>query len=293
MKTSNVLTKELSSKEQGLDFIKRSKRKSNIRHRVDFILKDNIDEKNETAKEQTMILYNDWEDDNKLLIFMVERDNRDYAIEPRYSCEFNEEFITKVQKSINKNFIYNSSNGTGLDIIAMKDIVEEMLNVINEIEIERKFLVDETILLATINLSDFTSVDIKQAYLTSSGNEVRVRKEENAEKYFCCLTIKSKECLVRDEVEFEIPYAKYNYLIKNKMYVGNVINKLRHKIPLDGGLVAQLDIYGKELFGLVTVEVEFKTEKKANAFTVPSWFGEEVTYNKEYKNSNLAMRNHI
>lgn len=271
----------------------KERRKSNIRHRVDFLLKSNIDENNETTKEQTMILYNNWEDNNKLLIFVVERYDRDYAIEPYYSYEFNEEFVTKVQKSINKNFIYNSNNGIGIAITTMKDIVEEMQNVINKIEIERKFLVDEIVLLNTINLSDFPSVEINQAYLTDSGNEVRIRKEEDAEKYWCCLTIKSKECLIRNEVEFEIPYAKYNQLIKNKMYRGNIIDKVRHRIPLDNGLVAGLDIYGKELFGLLTVEVEFKTEKKANSFIPPSWFGEEVTYNKEYKNSNLAMRNHI
>ena len=33
---------------------------------------------------------------------------------------------------------------------------------------------------------------------------------------------------------------------------------------------------------------EFPNKEKANSFEVPSWFGEEITYDKSYKNKNLA-----
>ena len=49
---------------------------------------------------------------------------------------------------------------------------------------------------------------------------------------------------------------------------------------------AELDIYPSDL---VIVEVEFASLEEAEAFTPPSWFGEEVTGNKQYSNAQLAL----
>lgn len=157
-------------------------------------------------------------------------------------------------------------------------------------EIEKKFLVDEDILLSQIILNNYNREDIKQAYISTDDTEVRIRKIENVYcEYKCFMTIKSKGDLVREEVEFEIPYSKYRDLIGCKMYKGNIIEKIRYKIPLENELVAELDVYGGQLFGLISVEVEFKNKEDANNFIPPRWFGEEVTKNKKYKNKNLAM----
>ena len=37
-------------------------------------------------------------------------------------------------------------------------------------------------------------------------------------------------------------------------------------------------------------EIEFPTEQDAKAFEVPAYFGEEITYNKEYKMKNYWKR---
>ena len=50
-----------------------------------------------------------------------------------------------------------------------------------------------------------------------------------------------------------------------------------------------MDIYHLGLEGLRTVEVEFTTEEEARAFIRPSWFGEDVTNDKSYKNKMLAL----
>ena len=55
--------------------------------------------------------------------------------------------------------------------------------------------------------------------------------------------------------------------------------------------VFELDIYEKHLKRLSTVEVEFDTEEEANSFNPPEWFGEDITYNPTYKNSNLSKTN--
>lgn len=158
-------------------------------------------------------------------------------------------------------------------------------------EIERKFLVHEEELLTSIVLSNYKSYDIQQAYIATDDVEVRIRKiEDSYANYKCFMTIKSKGGLARNEVEFEIPYGHYINLTKCNMYKGNIIEKLRYKIPLENNIIAELDIYDKDLFGLLTVEVEFKTEEEANSFIAPAWFGREVTNDKKYKNKNLALK---
>lgn len=49
-----------------------------------------------------------------------------------------------------------------------------------------------------------------------------------------------------------------------------------------------MDIYNDDLDGLVTVETEFSSEEQAEAFVKPSWFGDDITEDKRYKNKNLA-----
>lgn len=161
------------------------------------------------------------------------------------------------------------------------------------LEIERKFLVNEDKLLTEISLDNYDKYSIEQAYISTEDREVRIRKIENSySKSKCFMTIKSKDDLVRKEVEFEIPYNKYQDLISLEMYKGNIINKLRYKVPLENGLIAEIDIYRQQLFGLVMVEVEFKTEEEAQLFQKPNWFGEEVTNNNKYKNRKLATDIH-
>ncbi len=42
------------------------------------------------------------------------------------------------------------------------------------------------------------------------------------------------------------------------------------------------------LEGLEFVEVEFQSEEQANGFNPPEWFGEDVTFDKRYRNSYLS-----
>lgn len=65
------------------------------------------------------------------------------------------------------------------------------------------------------------------------------------------------------------------------------ISKVRYVLELNGAK-AEVDVYEGALKGLITAEVEFITMERAQEFQVPDWFGEEVTYDKRYKNKNLA-----
>ena len=144
-------------------------------------------------------------------------------------------------------------------------------------EIERKYLLGEQ-----IDLKDYEWVEINQSYI--GVNPVsRIRKM--GDKYF--YNQKGTGTLVREENEKEITEDTYNKIIKYK--IGRTINKLRYNIPLDKGLVAEVDYYLDDCSPLVTVEVEFKSLEDADAFIKTSWFGEEITEDVRYKNDNLAM----
>ena len=143
-------------------------------------------------------------------------------------------------------------------------------------EIEKKFLVSNV-----PDLKDYKNADITQSYISFSP-EVRIRKKGN--HFF--LTQKDNGTVVREEKETEINEDSYNILLI--LSQGNVIEKTRYEIPLTDGVVAELDIYHGKLNRLITVETEFESEKQAEAFSPPEWFGKDVTFDKRYKNKNLA-----
>jgi CYTH domain-containing protein len=69
---------------------------------------------------------------------------------------------------------------------------------------------------------------------------------------------------------------------------GRRLQKVRYDIE-QADLVWEVDIYQKEMTGLMVVEVEFASEEEAESFLVPECFGREVTRDERYKNKNLAL----
>ena len=57
----------------------------------------------------------------------------------------------------------------------------------------------------------------------------------------------------------------------------------------ENGYPVELDVYQGSLAGLVVVEIEFETAEESQRFSPPAWFGKEVTEDRYYKNSNLAL----
>ena len=55
-------------------------------------------------------------------------------------------------------------------------------------------------------------------------------------------------------------------------------------------IVFEVDEFFGDNEGLVMAEVEFPTAAEAMAFQPPAWFGEEVTYDPAYSNSNLSKQ---
>lgn len=145
-------------------------------------------------------------------------------------------------------------------------------------EIERKYLIDGTL---PFSLEPFSCHLIEQAYLCTAP-VVRVRRQD--QDYI--LTYKGSGLMAREEYNLPLTATSYAHLLTKAD--GNIITKKRYVIPLAGGLRAELDLFEGTFDGLRIVEIEFSTEKDANAFTAPAWFGEEVTFSSAYHNSTLS-----
>lgn len=162
-------------------------------------------------------------------------------------------------------------------------------------EIERKFKIKEL----PDNLASFPCHHIEQAYLNIAP-VVRVRKEDNT--YY--LTYKGSGMMAREE--YNLPLNEDAYYHLREKADGKIISKKRYLIPLtnpsfreregypappeDYELTIELDVFDPPFAPLVMAEVEFGSKEAAETFIPPAWFGEDVTYCKEYHNSYLALQ---
>ena len=145
-------------------------------------------------------------------------------------------------------------------------------------EIERKFLIKEL-----PDLSKYEFLEIEQGYL-STNPVVRIRKKND--KYI--LTYKGSGLFAREEIEANLTKEAYEHL--STKIDGYLITKKRYLIPLDP-YTSELDVFEGHMDGLIMAEVEFPSVEEANAFNPPTWFGEDVTEDKRYHNSNMIFGN--
>ncbi len=155
-------------------------------------------------------------------------------------------------------------------------------------EIERKFLVKE---LPEI-LHEYPRYTIHQYYI-SKNPEIRLRwtfNYKDGNKYY--LTFKGNGNLERTRYKVEVDHQQFLVLHKRALHE---IHKTRYEYPYKWKLyddssfslehTLYIDIYYDDL---QVVKIKFESLKLANKFILPDWFGEEVTYNDDYKNKNLA-----
>ena len=158
-------------------------------------------------------------------------------------------------------------------------------------EIERKF----TLKYIPENLDSYPSYHIEQAYLCTDP-VVRIRKQDD--EYL--LTYKGDGMMAREE--HNLPLTEDAYYHLREKADGNIISKKRYKIPLpnpqfkEGApvppanykLIIELDVFDPPFAPLVMAEVEFGSKESAEGFIPPEWFGEEVTFEREYHNSYMS-----
>jgi len=145
------------------------------------------------------------------------------------------------------------------------------------IEIERKFLV-----LDDRWRSGSPSTTIRQGYLSRSPERtVRVRVAGDR----AWLTIKAPgKGIARPEYEYEIPAADGAELLG--ICDGPLVEKVRHLVPY-GGQTWEVDVFHGQNEGLIVAELEL--DNPDQGFDRPPWLGEEVTEDRRYANSQLAV----
>lgn len=145
------------------------------------------------------------------------------------------------------------------------------------LEIERKFLVAEG-----FKPSAAISFRICQGYLNSSPDRtvrVRIKGEKG---YLTIKGLSSESGVSRYEWEKEIPVSEAAELLR--LCEPGIIDKTRYLIEV-GGHTFEVDVFHGDNEGLIIAEIELSSESEA--FTKPSWLGEEVTGDTRYYNSML------
>lgn len=151
-------------------------------------------------------------------------------------------------------------------------------------EIEKKFAV----IKIPDNLEEYEMEEIEQGYLCIKPT-VRIRKSNN--EYTLNYKWKQKgieEKVAIQNIEYTMPLTKENYeLLLNKVE-NNLIKKDRYKIPINDGLIVELDVFHGNLEGLVFAEVEFPSVEVAEKFDKPKWLGKDISFNKRFDNTLLS-----
>lgn len=146
-------------------------------------------------------------------------------------------------------------------------------------ELERKFLIREI----PPEIQKIRGEKIRQGYI-SRDRDKEVRLRQKGSRYY--LTVKSNENLKRNEYETSISREQFETLWPATE--GCRLEKERKKIKLKE-YVLEIDIYsGDPLEGLIVGEVEFPNLRRAQKFQIPDFFREEITFDKRFKNYNLA-----
>jgi adenylate cyclase len=152
------------------------------------------------------------------------------------------------------------------------------------VEIERKFLIPKWHEMSNSIEKAKHTKHIEQFYLSSGDNSELMTRVRIIDNKFAQLCMKSSGLYERDEFEYEIPYNDALALRGYALYYP--IKKFRHYFEHDEHLF-EIDEFTDHNLGLVVAELELKSVDEE--YTVPEWFGEDVTPQEKYCNCNLAQ----
>ena len=162
------------------------------------------------------------------------------------------------------------------------------------LEIERRYLIEypDTELIAS--MPDHRAVHIEQTYLTADdefvGGRIRRVTDGHTVRYEYNYKLRLSD-VTRHEYEREISEAEYNELLARKAPGTITIEKDRHRFSYSG-LTYELDIYG---FWSDKATVEAEVDSEDTSIPIPPCVRliKEVTYDRRYNNSHLAVNRGI
>jgi adenylate cyclase len=149
------------------------------------------------------------------------------------------------------------------------------------IEIERKFLVKKDKWEQVVKKEKSL---FRQGYILSDQQKtIRVRLTDTE----AFLTIKGQTVgASRPEFEYSIPQEDARHMLDN--FCISELSKIRYFIPHHDGYTWEVDEFLGQNEGLIVAEIELSSEDEL--FLLPDWVDKEVTSEKKYTNSNLAVK---
>ena len=85
-----------------------------------------------------------------------------------------------------------------------------------------------------------------------------------------------------------MPLTQENYEVLLNKIENHLIKKDRYKIPIENGLIVELDVFHGNLEGLIFAEVEFPNLEDAENFDKPDWLGKDLCFDKRFDNTLLS-----
>ncbi len=138
------------------------------------------------------------------------------------------------------------------------------------LEIEITCLVNEL----PLDLESKEYKEIKQGYFSDGGGSLRIRQKGNTFELTKKEQIDPSDFSKHKETTIYIKQEEFEKLWPQ---VVKSLEKKRYFYPLKDNLIAEVDVFGGKLKGLVLVEVEFPNESFVSSFQRPVWFGKDVT----------------
>lgn len=148
------------------------------------------------------------------------------------------------------------------------------------VEIERKYLIKNNKWRKHV----IEDQHITQGYIKAENTTVRIRCYKD--NHTAEITVKGKrDGISRLEFEYEIPYADAREM-QDKLCQTRLVEKTRHLIKYKG-MLWELDEFHGDNEGLFVAEIELLNEQQA--YELPNWVGEDVSYESRYRNSRLCI----
>lgn len=114
--------------------------------------------------------------------------------------------------------------------------------------------------------------------------EQPLHQEKDWSKFLKFAKLHAPRPLGKKEVEYEIDFEEAHDKLQS---LERVLEKTRYVIATPYDYKYEVDVYTNLNFVLTTLEIELKTETQK--VIIPSWAGEEVSFDNRYKNSKLIL----
>jgi CYTH domain-containing protein/8-oxo-dGTP pyrophosphatase MutT (NUDIX family) len=130
-------------------------------------------------------------------------------------------------------------------------------------------------------IEDRDSEFIRRGFLSEENKEVSIR--QNGIHY----SLMVREKGLNHSAKYEASISKRSFFALWPASTGSRIEKER-RIDTRDAYRFRIDSYSGELKGLITAKIKFPGIREASSFSIPDYFGEELTWHRYFRNDRLS-----